>query len=434
MEQRKNPKICLLGATFKTTNMGVSALTAGIIKSILCQLPNAEITILDYGKEGSIYDYSIANHTIRIRLLNLRFSKKFYLKNNIAVLILLSMITKVIPFQQIRKIIISKNPYLNQIYKSDIVASIAGGDSFSDIYGIRWFFYYSLPQLLVLFLNKDLILLPQTIGPFKRKLVRLIARYILDHAAVVYSRDYTGLKEVKDFVENKFSSKKYKFCYDVGFVIDSVKPNKFDLGDLFEKRSEDTIVVGLNASGLLFMDEESKRNIFGLKIIYKDLIYDIIDFMLQKPNVIILLVPHVFGAEETTESDMVVCEHIYSKLKDRYNNKIFLARGNYDQHEIKYIIGYCDFFIGSRMHACIAALSQNIPTVSIAYSKKFFGVMESIGFESLVADPRKIRKKPILQIINDAFECRDELSNELSQKMRKVKKLVLGIFRDPNVF
>ena len=36
----------------------------------------------------------------------------------------------------------------------------------------------------------------------------------------------------------------------------------------------------------------------------------------------------------------------------------------------------CRFFIGSRMHACIFALSSAVPTIGLAYQPKFFGLFE----------------------------------------------------------
>lgn len=424
----KNKNILLLGATFSTSNMGVGALTAGTIKCILHQFPDAEIFLLDYGKEKQTYDFQIDNRVIPIQLLSMRFSKKIYLKNNIAVLLLLSLLLRLIPSQKIRNSIISRNLYLKHIHESDIVASIAGGDSFSDIYGMRNFFYVSLPQLLILFMGKKLVLLPQTLGPFKGRLSRVIARYILNRADVVYSRDYTGIEEMRKFLGRRFNTSRIRFCYDVGFTLDSVKPDKMDLGTFFEKREEDSCVVGLNISGLLFVGGYTQDNMFGLKIDYRELIYTLIDRLMQKKNVIVMLVPHVFGSPEHLESDSVVCAKIYDELKTKYKDRLFLARGRYNQNEIKYIIGLCDFFIGSRMHACIAALSQNIPAVAIAYSKKFFGVLQTIGAESLVADPRTMEKEEILSIIDNVYENRNSLKEKLQQTIPQVKKTVLNLF------
>jgi polysaccharide pyruvyl transferase WcaK-like protein len=81
------------------------------------------------------------------------------------------------------------------------------------------------------------------------------------------------------------------------------------------------------------------------------------------------------------------------------------------------------------MHACIAALSQSIPTVSIAYSKKFIGVMETIGVESLVADPRYLEIEEIIQVIDDAFAKRKAIRKHLESTLPSVKESVLHLFK-----
>jgi polysaccharide pyruvyl transferase WcaK-like protein len=102
----------------------------------------------------------------------------------------------------------------------------------------------------------------------------------------------------------------------------------------------------------------------------------------------------------------------------------------YDQSEIKHVIGGCDFFIGSRMHACIGAVSQNVPSVSIAYSDKFAGVMESVGVGSIVADLRKVGEEDILRIVGETFDARDRIREQLRQTIPHVKETVLGLFSE----
>jgi polysaccharide pyruvyl transferase WcaK-like protein len=125
-----------------------------------------------------------------------------------------------------------------------------------------------------------------------------------------------------------------------------------------------------------------------------------------------------------------VCEALYRNLKSKYEARLYLARGKYDQSEIKYVIGLCDFFIGSRMHACIAALSQYIPTVPVAYSKKFIGVMETIGVESYVADPRTMDEHEILRTVNRAWADKDNIRRHLEGKIPEVKARVLNLFKE----
>lgn len=422
----------MLGASFNNSNMGVSALAAGTITCLLKQFPDPEIFLLDYGRESFQFDFRLKNGKIPIHFVNMRFSKKFYLRNNVAFLILLSLLLKLIPFRKTREKLISSNRWLRQIHDADLIASIAGGDSFSDTYGLGRLLYVSLPQFLALFLGKRLLLLPQTLGPFKGRVARTIAKYILRRAELIYSRDHAGIRETKLLLGPECNSVKLRFCYDVGFAVDPVAPASLDLIGLPEKRKQDSCVVGLNISGLLFMGGYTRDNMFGLSVEYDKLVCDLIDFLAQRKRAVILLIPHVFG--EHSESDSIVCEKTYEAFRTKYPDRIGFVRGTYNQSEIKHIIGLCDFFIGSRMHACIAAVSQNIPAVAIAYSEKFAGVMHTIGIESLVVDARKMNKEEILHAIDQAYERREIIRRELEQKMPQVKEAVLNLFSGLNGF
>lgn len=423
--------IGLTGATFSTNNMGVGALTSGAIRCVLHGIPNARIFLLDYGRENRTVNFYLnKNKKIPIQLLNMRFSKYIYLHNNVFLLILTICILKLIPWPKIRNKYIDKNYYLNSIKKFDIVASLSGGDSFSDIYGIQRFFYVSLPQILVLLLDKDLVLLPQTIGPFKRRITKVIARYIMNHARIIFSRDYKGIEETRSLLGLQNNSDKIKFCYDVGFVLEPIRPDKLDLGSFSEVKNKDNVIVGVNISGLLFMGGYTHDNMFGLRVNYKDLVYEIIDYLINEKDFNVLLIPHVFGSIDDPESDFVISNKIHQELKLKYKDKLYCVHSEYNQHEIKYIIGLCDLFIGARMHACIAALSQNIPAIAIAYSEKFIGVMETIGVEYLVADPRKLGKDEIISIIDTAYKQRVLIKEHLEKTIPKVKESVLNLFQE----
>jgi polysaccharide pyruvyl transferase WcaK-like protein len=172
----------------------------------------------------------------------------------------------------------------------------------------------------------------------------------------------------------------------------------------------------------------TQHNMFGLRVDYRKLIYDVIEHLIHQKGATVLLVPHVFGTKEHAESDSAACEMIYAELKRKYQNRLYMARGNYDQGEIKYIIGLCDLFIGSRMHACIAALSQNIPAVAIAYSKKFIGVLQTIDAGPSVADPRELGSGDILAIIDRVYDQRASIQRQLERTMPAVKEAVLQLF------
>jgi polysaccharide pyruvyl transferase WcaK-like protein len=58
------------------------------------------------------------------------------------------------------------------------------------------------------------------------------------------------------------------------------------------------------------------------------------------------------------------------------------------------------------MHACIAALSQCVPALGLAYSNKFSGVFETIGVGSLVIDLRAHPSGSIIETVARVFDRR----------------------------
>jgi len=153
--------------------------------------------------------------------------------------------------------------------------------------------------------------------------------------------------------------------------------------------------------------------------------------LLEDKDVVVLLVPHVFPpAGYEVESDPNACLKVYQQLKQKYPGRIFLVEGDHSQGEIKYIIGLCDFFIGSRMHSCIAALSRGIPAIGLAYSKKFEGVFGSVGAEHSVIDMRSRNHDEILEDISEAYKCRQATAKHLAEIIPVIREEVLKLFAD----
>ncbi|MFC1794320.1 polysaccharide pyruvyl transferase family protein [Planctomycetota bacterium] len=420
-------KICLLGASFDTGNLGVSALAESSIKIILNRWPDAEVVLFGTGSTDGEHCLKLSGREIRVRIVCMRFCKNVFMRSHFCVLLLNAILLKLLPFRRFRNLLSAINPYVKTLVETDKVFDITGGDSFSDIYGLRRFLIYGfLQKWLVTQFGKELILLPQTYGPCARSITRLMAKSVLKRASVIYARDSESVEYARVLLGNHNVNGKLRFMPDVAFVLDSQEPETIDVGSLENVRKEGSVVVGLNISGLLFNGGYTQENMFGLKTNYRELINSIVDFLMKNEKLYILLVPHVVTPCTAVEDDPDACRQMYEKLSEKYPGRIFLTQGEYNHNNIKYIIGLCDFFIGSRMHACIAALSQSIPAVGIAYSKKFHGVFESIGLEDYVADAyRCSQKAELLSIVEAAFEKRGQAKKHLDKVIPKMKADIL---------
>ncbi len=286
-------KICLLGVAFDSPNLGVGALTDGAIRGILKNFPDAEISILDYGYRPLEFTFELDGRRAPVQLINMRFSKKFYLKNNIAYLLSLALLLRCFAPAKLRDHIARRNTVLRHLAGADVVGSIAGGDSFSDIYGLARLLYIEFPQMLVLLMDKKLILFPQTLGPFKTRLAQRIARFIVSRAERTYSRDYAGVTEARRLAP-KLAPEKAKFCYDVGFLVEPQPPANLHWTGLPAEKQNGSCLVGLNVSGLLYAGGYNRKNMFGLRVDYKELIDAAIQFLIETKDATILLVPHVW--------------------------------------------------------------------------------------------------------------------------------------------
>lgn len=410
-------RVLLLGATFGTDNMGVGALASGAITLLSTRFPGAEISFLDYGRQPTVSQIEVEGRPVQVPLVNLRFSWKVFLRNNIVYLLALSLMSRLFG-QGFSQRAAARNRWMKAIRDADLAVAVSGGDSFSDIYGLGRFFYVYLPQALVIALGTKLVMLPQTVGPFRTGLARGLAGRLMKRARLVYSRDRPGMREVQDLLGQEGTAA--RFCYDMGFILEPRRPADEALAELTALKRSGRLLVGLNVSGLLLMGGYDRDNAFDLKIDYRSFIEELIAFLVDRKGADVVLVPHVFGTQP--ESDTHACTSIHDALKDRYPGRLAMIRGQFDQNEIKYAIGLCDFFIGARMHACIAALSQAIPAIGVAYSRKFLGVFETVGAADLVADPRRLSTGQILDVVDGALSRRDEIAAALRAKMVEVRR------------
>jgi len=417
--------VCLLGASFTTNNMGVGALAASLVKCARYAWPNCQVHLLDFEKKAEQFEVPVQGRMVTVATIPMRFSIRLIQPNNIVVLLALAAVSRFLP-ASLKKKLIASNSTLSKINKQDVYAAISGGDSFSDIYGFMRYMYVALPQVLVLLLGKKLLQMPQTYGPYTSKWSRVLSAGILNKSEKIFARDLDSVKVVDDLTGK--NGKKAKFHYDVAFSLEPVEPNAEDARAFIAGLKKYPVVIGLNVSGLLYTGGYTKNNMFGLKGDYRKLIEGFIDFFVNECHLPVLLVPHVYGGKENRESDTHACGEIYRIKKDTCNNLLLYYASVLNQNEVKYLIGQCSFFAGSRMHACIAALSQGIPAVGLAYSKKFLGVLESVCSFDLVADLKTNDNESVLHMVQVTFHNRMEIAGGLKGRMLGIRECVTSLF------
>jgi len=403
--------------------MGVSALAVSFFNIVCDKFRDVELYLLVGNEKSSSETISLGEKSFRVDIINFRMSPKAKIHEHILWILFLATVYRLIPNNKIRKAILNKNRWLRKVYEADFIGSIHGGDGFSDIYGLKNLMAGILPDLSAIIMKKELVLLPQTYGPYSSFIAKHIARFILNRSAFIISRDRQGLSIIKRISKNKISDTKCSFCPDMAFTLKPVLIDNPTIDPPLEI-SPDIPIIGINVNGLMFNGGYDRNNMFKLCLDYREYIITIINHFLETSNSEILLIPHTYAFPGSAESDPDACSFVKDHFSGNFPQRIHLLTGTYDQSVIKGIISTCDFFIGSRMHACIGALSLGIPTIGIAYSKKFLGVFESIGMDSCVIDARKKELNVAIKETYSHFLNRQKIGPHILNKSRETELIV----------
>ncbi len=423
-------KICMLGASFDTGNLGVSALAEGSIKAILGRWPDTEISFIGCGQKPDVCQKEIGRQIVTITSWPLRFSPKLFVANHFLSVVFWGIVRRVVPRAWAMQIDTRFKGIVGAISRCDLVVDLTGGDSFSDIYGLRRLILNFLCKRIMKVYGKPLVLMPQTYGPFDSRIGRFVARDILSWSAVVMSRDTDSIGEIEMLMAGRPMLAVPKLCPDVAFVLDAVRRETEQAKHLEQLKAEGKTLIGLNVSGLLYNGGYTGRNEFGLKCDYRRVVLEVARRFAAKDNHVIVLVPHVLPRNFPVENDLEACKALVQSLPAETRPKVIVLDGTYDQSEVKYLIGLCDFFMGARMHSTIAALSQSVPAVAMAYSRKFAGVFQTAGVEDCVVDMRMLSDEGIVQKITEIYANRDAVRARLEKIVPHIKRQVHKMFDD----
>ena len=416
-------EVALMGASLHTGNRGVSALGASLATLVWRSQPHATISFLIGNRDSRDAEVYVGGRWRPVQTVNYRLSPRASLGQQLWWIVLMSALHRIVPFTLTRRFI-ARNGWIRRVLKADFVGDIRGGDSFSDIYGWKGFVLACLPIFSVIWLRRGIHLLPQTYGPFRSRFAEWCARYILLHAESVWCRDRMSLQEVSRLTRGR---RQGSLCPDVAFALEAIRPDMLAVDPPLIRREEET-VIGLNVSGLVYHGGYTRDNMFGLKLDYVRFVRRLVEQLLADPSNRIVLVPHTFAPDGRVESDPSACRQVQQTVPSELRDRVHLVTKDYDQHHIKGVIGGCDFFIGSRMHACIASLSQGIPTVGVAYSRKFAGVFETVGAAECVIDGRTEDEQEALDRVQRLFERRHADAARLRAQVTNAQNELFALF------
>jgi len=281
-------------------------------------------------------------------------------------------------------------PYVKS---ADVVLSI-GGDNFSNDYGYPRMHLWQL--MLAKHLKKGVIVWGSSIGPFdlSKKEQRSIVKILDSNTDLFVVREKISFNNLIDY---GIDQNRIKLLMDPAFYMKPKETNDSILKSLIKSRK----FIGMNLSPLMarfIKNSESNWNKLAKELII------ITNKISQMP---ILLIPHV---DKKNNSD-----YTFLKELEIESEEIRLLDTKFSANELKWIISKSYCFVGCRTHSTIAAISSNVPTLSIAYSVKALGLNELIfGNTSYVLDINELNLENYARKLRSIISNRTQILQELA--------------------
>lgn len=412
----------LIRGTQSHVSVGVHAMTICTMEILDKFIPNAEFYIFSTNPE--------IDHRLYDRYdFNLRVVK--YIGGSKA---LLSRLSRAILWDALHKSFkidakrLINDKVLQITSKADIIIDMLG-DGFS--YDIGGFggnispIGHSLNILLATSLGKDVVLFPQSIGPFRNRLVKYFVKFSLNKTKIIVVREELSKNYLEDIGVNK--SLMY-LTADTAFILETASPER--VHEILFKEGlidRDMPLIGMNISQLL---NYRAKNMETTKQEYIELMAELADYLTTTFNAIAIFLPHAIFPEEIVneagrdrEADITAIKEAYKKVKSK-DKIVTIVSEQYSASELKGVIGHCDMFIGARMHANIAATSLCIPTIAISYSIKALGIMQMVGLERYVCDFKTMTFEELKSKADDMWHNREKIKEELEPKIKELKESV----------
>lgn len=252
---------------------------------------------------------------------------------------------------------------------------LAGVDAVLAVGGDNYSLDYRIPSPIMALdryamdMGKPVVLWGGSVGPFDRepafvapitqhlsRMHYVAARESVSHA---YLTDKLGLRNVIRMADPAFT----------------LVPQPVDLQPFWPTGDG---VLGLNVSDLI---ERYRRPGQDLRTEVARFIRRVVG----EHGMGVLLVPHVNAQKgDNRRGDATYMAPLLERLAD-LGGAVTMMPQAFNAAQTKYVIGQLRFFIGARTHSTIAALSSEVPTVSIAYSVKARGINRDLfGSEDMV--------------------------------------------------
>ena len=293
---------------------------------------------------------------------------------------------------------------------------LSGGGYFyssNSFFPSRTFFLSALSGILAKKAGVRTFLFPQSIGPINKA----VDLWVIKHLCRVLDRIF-----VRDRTSELFLSRRGLGTEKTFFVPDIVNAMPLLLPHFYDASIKKT---GLGISVVDYSFASSFDSI-ALNHYLSVLSNSAAHYFAQTGEPIRLFVQ---VSIPNVDDDLPIAKLLYQLIRQRGIPVDIFPVGSPLEKYIHAVQG-CRFFIGSRMHACIFALSSAVPTIGLAYQPKFFGLFEQYEIRRYVYPIQAVSTAWLCSALDSMISGEHEIRTFLRKKSVHLANQVVSTLSD----
>jgi polysaccharide pyruvyl transferase WcaK-like protein len=254
--------------------------------------------------------------------------------------------------------------------------------------------------LVAKLLGKPVVMLPNSVGPFRTAIGRTLSRVALNNCLFVLIRDKPSYGIVQ------------------GLSVRSSKILTSDTALLFEGSNQRSGSKGrrIGVSPGLYGYSLSEKKIGE----YVSAHAVALDRAVEVLDVSVVFLPHYVSGFRN--DDLQISKAIYDKMKHRERAVVIDAAS---VEEFKSLISDVDLVVSSKMHPCVLASSSFVPSLCVAYDHKQTGFFASLGMDRDVIPLQSVTSEKLFGRILDLWSRKDERRLFLEKHIPSLKAQVV---------
>ena len=254
--------------------------------------------------------------------------------------------------------------------------------------------------LMVKFFGKPIIMFPNSFGPFKTAVGRILAKTALNRYSLILLRDGISFS----LAESMLGCPKIR-TNDIVWLFESNACPHAKLGNA----SFVGVSPGIYSHVLSKAKTEDHISLFARTL---DKSIALFGFHF------VFLPQYVTGFQY---DDLDISKMIIAEMKNKNNVEIAEIE---NADDLKSYVNMMKMVISSKLHPSVMALASSVPTVCIAYDQKQVGLFEAVGLADCVIPLHALSEERLLQKIGFTWGNQEQIRKALAAQSCSIRKNV----------